>query len=117
MDDLIEFGEVRRGSMGYFEAIPLTPELAREIGVAPTRSGIVVVRLDRRSAAHGAGLQPADVIVAFDGRPVEEIGQLQRLISDAPIGSTVRLTVLRGERELTLDVPIAQAVRRTARGL
>jgi S1-C subfamily serine protease len=112
MEDLIEFGEVRRGTLGYFEVIPITNELAREIGLRQGQSGVVVARIDGRSGAYRAGLRPADAIVRFDGTLVEDASQLQRLIADAPIGSTVALEVLRGDRQLEIDVPIVQASRR-----
>jgi Do/DeqQ family serine protease len=111
MDDLIKYGEVRRGTLGYFEVIPITDELAREIGLRRGQSGVVVARIDGRSAAYGAGLRPADAIVAFNATKVEDAGQLQRLIADAPIGSTVTLSVLRGDRSLELEVTIVPASR------
>jgi len=65
MDDLIRYGEVKRGYLGYFETIPLTPDLAVQIGVDRTR-GIVVSRMERTSAAYQAGLRPGDVILGFN---------------------------------------------------
>ena len=111
MDDLVRYGEVRRGYLGYFETIPLTPEIASEIGVSRTR-GVVVNRMDRTSAAYGAGMRPGDVILSFESATIEDGGQLQRLIADAKVGTSVRMRVERGSRQVDLLIPVAQAVPR-----
>jgi Do/DeqQ family serine protease len=111
MDDLVRYGEVRRGYVGYFETIPLTPDIAAELGVSRTR-GVVVNRMDRTSAAYGAGMRPGDVILTFESATIEDGGQLQRLIADAKVGTTVRMRVERGARQVDLLVPVAQAVPR-----
>ncbi len=113
MDDLVRYGEVRRGYLGYFETIPLTADIAAELGVSRTR-GIVVNRMDRTSAAYGAGMRPGDVILAFESATIEDGGQLQRLIADAKVGTTVRMRVERGTRQVDLVVPVTQAVPRRA---
>jgi len=113
MDDLIRYGEVKRGYLGYFETIPLTPDLAVQIGVDRTR-GIVVSRMERTSAAYQAGLRPGDVILAFNSVTLDDGGQLQRLISDARVGSIVTLHVQRGNRTVAIEVPVTQAVNRRA---
>ena len=111
MDDLVRYGEVRRGYLGYFETIALTPDIASEIGVSRTR-GVVVNRMDRTSAAYGAGMRPGDVILTFESAPIEDGGQLQRLIADAKVGTSVRMRVERGSRQVDLLIPVAQAVPR-----
>ena len=113
MDDLVRYGEVRRGYVGYFETIPLTPEIAAELGVSRTR-GVVVNRMDRTSAAYGAGMRPGDVILTFESATIEDGGQLQRLIADAKVGTTARMRVERGTRQVDLLVPVTQAVPRRA---
>jgi serine protease Do len=113
MDDLVRYGEVRRGYVGYFETIPLTPDIAAELGVSRTR-GVVVNRMDRTSAAYGAGMRPGDVILTFESATIEDGGQLQRLIADAKVGTTVRMRVERGPRQVDLVIPVTQAVPRRA---
>ncbi len=104
MDDLVRYGEVRRGYLGYFETIPLTADIAAELGVSRTR-GVVVNRMDRTSAAYGAGMRPGDVILTFESATIEDGGQLQRLIADAKVGTTVRMRVERGARQVDLVGP------------
>jgi Do/DeqQ family serine protease len=111
MDDLVRYGEVKRGYLGYFETVPLTSELATQIGVDRTH-GIVVSRMERTSAAYQAGLRPGDVILAFNNVSLDDGGQLQRLIADAKVGSIATLHVLRVSKTVSIEIPVTQAVNR-----
>jgi Do/DeqQ family serine protease len=105
VDDLMKYGEVRRGSIGNLVVERLTPELAREFG-APNVSGALVTRIHRESPAYEAGIGPGDVIVAFNGQPIVDPSQLSRLVADARIGSTAAVTLLREGRKVEIRVPI-----------
>jgi Do/DeqQ family serine protease len=107
MDDLIKYGEVRRGSIGPLETIPLTTQLAEELGVSTDR-GAVVARMSRSGSAYQAGMRPGDVIVSFNGKAIEDPGQFLRMLSDSPIGSTVTIGVLRGGGREDLQVRVTQ---------
>ena len=111
MHDLIDHGEVRRGSFGYIDVRRLSPQLARELG-AEGATGVVVWRIHQASEAARAGLQPGDIITALDGQPVEDASDYARMLSDAEIGSTVTLDVLRGGERLTFDVQVSLASQR-----
>lgn len=108
MNELIEYGEVRRGSFGYVDVRTLNPKLAQELG-APTARGVVVWRIHQKSAAAQAGLEPGDIIVAFDGSPLEDGSDYSRLLSDAEIGSSVTLKVIRDGQHLDFMVLVSQA--------
>jgi Do/DeqQ family serine protease len=107
IDQLIQHGEVLRGTIGRMQLYPLTTQLAAELGVRDTR-GAFVNQIDRRSAAYRAGLQPTDIIASFNGQTVEDPSHLLRLISDAKIGSTAAVGVVRQGRPLTLQIPVVQ---------
>jgi Do/DeqQ family serine protease len=111
MDALIEFGEVPRGSIGYIEIAPLTTRQAEQLGVPPGR-GALIARMRRDTPAYVAGIRPGDVVVAFDGQPVDDASHLLRLLADAPIGGTVVLTGLRDGRDVTFNVEIGRAQTR-----
>ena len=108
MQDLIEYGAVRRGSFGYVDVRALSPRLARELG-APDTLGAVVWRIHQASAAAQVGIEPGDVIVAFNDQLLEDPSDYLRLLSDSPIGSTVTLGVLRAGERISFDVPVSQA--------
>jgi Do/DeqQ family serine protease len=107
MDELIKYGQVRRGTITGIELTPLTTRDAEELG-APDTKGLLVYRMANRSAAYNAGLRPGDIIVKFNGTAVEDGAHFMRLLGDAEIGSTVTLGVFRGGRTLSIKVPIVQ---------
>jgi serine protease Do len=104
VDELMKHGEVQRGSID-FRVDSLTPELADEVGASSTR-GALVTRMVRNSASYEAGLRPGDVIVKYNGREIDEVSQLTRLVADEKIGETVTLTVLRAGRTIEVKIPI-----------
>lgn len=108
MRDLIDHGEVRRGSFGYVDVRRLTPQLARELD-AEGATGVVVWRIHQASEAARAGLQPGDIITAFGGVSIEDGADYARMLSDAAIGSTVTLDILRGGERLTFEVQVSRA--------
>ena len=108
MEDLIEFGDVRRGSFGYIDVRQMSPRLARELG-APDTQGAVVWRIHQDSAAARVGIKPGDVIVSFNDQPIDDPAAYLRMLSDAPIGSTVTLGVVRAGERMSFEVPVSQA--------
>jgi S1-C subfamily serine protease len=105
--DLRDHGEVRRGSIGYYESSPLTTQVASELGSSDT-GGVLVQVMARNSSAYRGGLRPGDIVVGFNGTPVTDPGHLSRLISDAQIGSTATVTVLRDGRRSNLQITIVK---------
>ena len=114
MDDLIKYGEVRRGTIPGIKIQPMTTQIAEQLGATSTR-GALVYSVDSRSDAYRAGLAPGDIIVSFNGTGVADTSQFIRLLSDAPIGSTITLGVLRQGRQQAVKVPVAQAAGRATR--
>jgi len=119
LDDLRQYGAVRRGSIGYVDFQTLTDEIAAEYDLPATR-GVFVWQLREDAAAYAAGLRPGDVVVSLNGQAIADPAQINRLVADAPAGSTIRLGVRRlsrgrGVQELTLDIPVAQQQQRRRR--
>ncbi len=111
MNELIQFGEVRRGSIGYVELSPVTTRMAEQMG-APGVHGAFVSALRRTSAAYRAGIEPGDIIVSFNGQKVDDPSQLQRLIQDTAIGTTATVGIIREGRTMELKVPIQSTATR-----
>jgi serine protease Do len=111
-DELIKYGEVRRGFIGPMDYRTLTPDFAEQLGLTDTR-GAVVLRMTRNSAAYQAGIQPGDVIVSFNGAKTETAEAFTKLLADAPIGSTATVDVIRQGRRMTVKIPIVGRGTRT----
>ena len=105
VDDLLQYGEVRRGSIGPLGIEKLTPQLAEEVGVKGT-AGALVSRMTRVSEAYDAGLRPGDVIIGLNGQTIEDPSQFLRLVADAKPGTTAAVKVLRGSKTLEFKLPI-----------
>ncbi len=108
VDDLMKFGEVRRGSVGSISVEKLTPEWAQELGASST-TGALVSRMTRASEAFNAGIRPGDIIVGFNGQPVEDPSQFSRMVADAKIGTTATVKVLRNGRSMEFKLPIVSS--------
>jgi Do/DeqQ family serine protease len=106
LDQIVRFGEVRRGRMGV-QSQELTPELARSLNLSVTE-GALVAGVDPGSPAERAGLRRGDVVVAANGRAVHGSADLRVKIGLVPVGEEVELRVLRAGRMLTLRAQVAQ---------
>jgi S1-C subfamily serine protease len=113
VDDLKTYGEVRRGSIGYIEVAPLTTHIAEQLN-APSTDGVVVTALGRGAAA-AAGIEQYDVILSVNGQPIPDTATLLKMVSDAPIGSTAVIDVLRDGRRQTFKVPVQRQGQRTTK--
>jgi serine protease Do len=109
VDQLVSRGRVVRGFVGITRISDVDFENAAAVRARGTE-GVVVMELLRNSPADRAGVEPGDVVVGIDGRPVQDAAQLRNELAAAPVGSNVRLTLLRDGRkvELTLSVEEAQ---------
>jgi serine protease Do len=107
VNDLQQYQEVRRGSIGPVQIVPLTTRLANELNLPDTK-GALVYQLSRNSSAFKGGMMPIDVVVSFNGTPVEDPGHFSRLVSDARIGSTASIGVIREGRRTDLKIEIAR---------
>ncbi len=105
-DQLIEHGEVIRGYLGVVVQ-QLTPELAASFGL-DVRQGILVAHVGEGSPAARAGLREGDVIVEYQGRPVEDVGSFRNRVSLTEPGTTQSLTILRNGERKTLKVTIGK---------
>jgi serine protease Do len=114
VEDLKQYGSVRRGSIGLIEVIPLNARLADELR-APQVDGVVVNQLHRQSSAYKSGLEPGDIILSFNGTTISDPSQFVRLVADSQIGSTARVEVLREGRREVLRIPIETQQERRAR--
>jgi len=99
---LMREGRVRRAYIGIAGGPrPLPPRLRLALGRA---AGVEVVEVVEASPAAQAGLRAEDLIVAVDGRPVEGVDELHRLMAGELIGRPLQVTAVRGDRTLELEL-------------
>ena len=105
-DELIKYGQVRRGTIGAVTVQTVTPDVAEQLGYTTPVQGVVVLGLNRTSSAYRAGIQPGDVIVSFNGQKIESSEVFTRLLADTKIGTTATIEVLREGHPTTVKVPV-----------
>jgi len=106
MNQLISYGEIKRGRIGV--AIQdLTPDIAQALGTTYTQ-GAVIARVEQGSPAERAGLRTNDLVVAVNGAPIHNGAELRNRVGLSKIGDAVDLTVVRGASERTVAVRIDQ---------
>jgi Do/DeqQ family serine protease len=109
VNDLQQYQEVRRGSIGLLpdQVVPLTTRIANQLKLPDTK-GALIYQMLRSSSAYQAGILPGDVIVSFNGTQVEDPGHFSRLVSDSRIGTVVTIGVIREGRRQDLKVTITR---------
>ncbi len=105
MDQLKSKGRVARGYLGI-ELGEVTPDVV-EAWNLPNDKGALVQAVKPGLPAEQAGIKRGDVIVGVDGKPVGSTSEVVRIISAKAPGATVKLTVLRGGKETTLNAKLA----------
>ena len=107
MDDIVEHGRVRRAVIGV-QISPVSPEDASVAGLKDI-AGVLVGGYSDDSPARTAGLEAGDVIIAADGKPIDRVSTLQRIIRGHEPGETVTVDVMRYGTKKTFKVKLAEA--------
>lgn len=111
MDQLLEYGEVRRGRLGIVIQ-DVTPDLADALDL-DTAEGAVVTQVEPDSAAEEAGLKAGDVVIAVNDEPVAGSAALRNRIGLMQVGEEVGITVLRDGERRTIKAEIGKAQARS----
>lgn len=109
VEQIVEFGEVRRGVLGV-RGGNLTQELAEALAINRAQGAWVSEVVDD-SAAQKAGIEAGDVILALNGTPVYSFAELAAKVGTIGAGRTVELTLLREGREITVTVELDEQQR------
>jgi len=122
LNDLVTLGRVRRPALGV-QTIPISPELAEEMGL-PADYGLLVIQVVPGSAAERAGLRGGseraylgnipimlggDLIVAIDGEKISDQEDLAQAMNNHRAGDTVRISIYRGKQKMQLNVTLGEA--------
>jgi S1-C subfamily serine protease len=96
----LKHGRVIRGYLGlHVRQVPVAPEF-RERFALTQKSGVEILMLEEDGPAQNAGLWIDDIVVGFGGKPVASVDDLQRLLTQLPVGLPAKVQVLREGRLL-----------------
>lgn len=109
MEAIIKTGQVVRGWIGI-ESQDITPELADSFGL-PRDSGAIIAGVVRNGPAHRAGIVPGDILLSVEGKPVGTTADMLNLIAQLKPGQKAKMTVLRKDREASVDVTVGKRPR------
>lgn len=113
ISQLREFGETRRGWLGV-RIQEVTDEIAESLGMDEAMGALVAGVSDDGPAA-GADIQPGDVIVEFDGKPIDSMRELPRIVAETAIGKEVDVVVFRKGERVTVPVTLGRLEEADAR--
>lgn len=107
VEQLLEFGEIRRGMLGV-QITDLDPDLVEALELQVTR-GAVVSSVVADSPAENVGIEAGDIIVSVDGEPVESASDLRNIIGLTRAGTEVEISVVRENRGRNFAVQIGDS--------
>jgi serine protease Do/serine protease DegQ len=106
MDQLIKYGQVKRGVLGV-NIYPVTPDIAKEFGVSES-SGALVAGVVQGSAAERAGVKTGDIITSINGATMKDAGELRNAIGMLRVGDKVEIGLLRDGKPRKVTAMIAE---------
>ncbi len=106
IEQLRQFGETRRGWLGV-KIQTITDDIAETLGVKEN-SGALVSAVTPGSPAASGGLEAGDVIMKFDGKDVNTMRGLPKIVAQTPIGKSVDVEVLRRGEKKSLKVAVGR---------
>jgi serine protease Do len=102
IDQIMSKGTIERSWLGV-GIQKLTPELAESMRIKKT-DGVLVNRIYENSAAEKAGIKEGDVILECAGKKLEDPSDLQKIVINTPVGSSLELVILRDGKTLNIRI-------------
>jgi serine protease Do len=106
LDQLRDYGHPRRGWLGV-NIQNVNDEIAESLGLDKPK-GALIASVHDGGPAQVAGIQPGDVVLMFDGKPINDMKELPRDVAETPIDKTVKVMVWRKRNEVDLDVKVGE---------
>jgi serine protease Do len=106
IDQLIKYGETRRGWLGV-KIQSVTDDIAESMNLDKPR-GALIADVTKPGPAEKAGIEAGDVVIEFDGRPVNEMRDLPRIVAETEIGKSVTVKVLRKGKEVSVTAEVGR---------
>jgi len=99
-------GKVTRGGIGVYVQ-KLTPDLARSFNLEKSK-GALVADVIPGGAAEAGGILRGDVIIKFNGKEIDEMNELPRVVAATPVGKGVEVVILREGKPMTLQLKVGE---------
>jgi serine protease Do len=115
VSQLREFGRTRRGWLGV-RIQGVSDEIAESLGLDRAR-GALVASVTASGPAAEAGIQPGDIVLAFNGRPVDTSARLPRIVAETAVDTRVPVQVWRKGRQLDMQVKVGELETAEQQGL
>jgi serine protease Do len=112
---LVEFGQTRRGWLGVFIQ-EVTPDIAESLGLKDA-AGALVSSINENSPAAKGGVQPGDVILKFDGKLIDKMRDLPRIVAETDIGTKVDVELFRQGKAKTVQITLGELEKAELVGL
>ena len=112
MDQLVKNGKVTRGRIGVVIQ-SVTQDLAESFGMK-TPKGAIVSQVEKDGPAAKAGLQEGDIITAVNGKAIDDSVDMPVIIGSMAPGSIAKLSIIRNNKDMTLDVKVEEAPNESA---
>ncbi|AYM81554.1 MULTISPECIES: Do family serine endopeptidase [Agrobacterium tumefaciens complex] len=106
VQQLIEFGETRRGWLGV-RVQPVTDDVAASLGMDSAK-GALISGVAKGGPVENGPIQAGDVVLKFDGKDIHEMRDLLRIVAESPVGKDVDVVILRDGKEETVKVKLGQ---------
>ncbi|MEJ0098043.1 MAG: Do family serine endopeptidase [Bauldia sp.] len=103
IDQLRQFGVTKRGWLGV-RIQDVTDDVAKDFSTPP--KGALVAGVEDDGPAKSAGILAGDIIVTLDGKPIDAMHALPRIVAEEPVGKVVSVDILRDGKPVTLSVTI-----------
>ncbi|MDR2031037.1 MAG: trypsin-like peptidase domain-containing protein [Azoarcus sp.] len=107
LEQIITNGEVVRGWVGV-EMSEVTPELAATLGMPANGGGVLISGVLEGSPADQGGVRPRDVLIAVDGRSVQNSRDMLDLVTALAPGQTATFRILRNGKETELEIAVGR---------
>ncbi len=102
IDQLIEFGETKRGWLGV--RIQVVDQGIADAEKLDKPRGALVASVADNSPSDKGGIKPGDIILEFDGKPINEMKELPKIVAETDVGKKVIVKVWRNKREITKEI-------------
>lgn len=108
-DQLIEYGEVKRGQLGI-QIQGLNKELAEAFGLDAQQKGVLISKVTEGSSAESAGLLADDIIIGVNGKTIDSTSKLRNLVGSSRIGEELELKIIRDSKKINVTVFVGKKI-------